>query len=1170
MSNARRTLYLLLIATTLVAAACGDDEGSKEPTEDTGIVDVDAGTDASTADMGGGDMAQPDMNVDVDSDEDGILDADDNCPSVANEDQADRDRDGVGDVCDTFPNYWDPANPAELETTVEDETVIPNNSSIQGEAYGLEIPFAVEGFVGPVEGGVGELDFYSFEISEPTAIIIDIEGSNTFWAGAILFGYDWRNANVQRILLPGDVGLPGDREIWLPVPGKYTIAVSDARNFIASAVDVGGEDLTYKMSVSTIPLPEPESLELPSGVVPLTYENRLRVFEADATGLETLTVDANGVGLDQNSFHFAAFALWDVANERTLSYSAAAQVGDTGRVKGSTKIKDVSTVWLIEDHVQRFGQASSTITVDTQNVTSDIETAQLPSDERSSELVWLTPGTSLNAEIGAPRASGPTTLVADTDYFPFVLKRGEAFKLTVTPTASSQMLPDIDVGHFADNGGSSIFVRRFESPTPSDAQTPASIRYLVSSLEDGEFGVRIGHGPNAFNSNPVGGAGFGYTVSLEPYEPDVIALGAAPSTQPTVLEDGTVGVASFEASEGDIMRVEVSGADLFYDAYVLAPDTYEQLTVSDEVITFRAPADGTYTYVFYDFLGRGSDTDPVTISISTAEIQPYPSLGSVVSGTIETDGQADLYSIELTAGDRLDMRLSAPDFLTSTEMFDPNFRRVFSTISSQRQFQVDESGTYYFSISSYDGLGAADQTYVFGLESIAPTDLGALPGTGQRVLDNSPFAHWYSFDVEDGKSYSVAARVSAGAFTPRIYVVEAADASVIESSTNGTARWVSDFTGEAWFAVYEADNSGNAAWNVSVDVAELTVGPVVPGTPTNDALASGTDEKLFRFTAPAGAVSVEIDTVGGWEPIITVLDSNLNTVNDARQFSKTARFARSAQGDYSVSVRAADAMAAGPLDFTLSVVTSVEATALTETEPNDDTAGAQMITFPSGISGTVGGADVADHFIADFVIGQRVWAIATDRSMQGIYSMNAVLELIDPQGAVAASDSFDSEGFIPALYGESITESGAWELVMRPRDNSTWSGDYFVYFYATPVVDLTQVEPNDDIAGAQDIGVPADVTRIDASVDGTDLLDMYSFTIEGADRDVRVLLENADPGHTLRLLDSAGTQIAASGPGYDGATDPVLSLQVTPGQYYVELGTGTASGAVDLILTVAY
>lgn len=41
-----------------------------------------------------------------DSDDDGVIDVDDNCPHVPNANQSDRDSDGVGDVCDNCPDVY--------------------------------------------------------------------------------------------------------------------------------------------------------------------------------------------------------------------------------------------------------------------------------------------------------------------------------------------------------------------------------------------------------------------------------------------------------------------------------------------------------------------------------------------------------------------------------------------------------------------------------------------------------------------------------------------------------------------------------------------------------------------------------------------------------------------------------------------------------------------------------------------------------------------------------------------------------------------------------------------------------------------------------------------------------------------------------------------------------
>ncbi|MFO1533862.1 MAG: thrombospondin type 3 repeat-containing protein, partial [Thermoplasmatota archaeon] len=50
----------------------------------------------------------------VDTDQDGIADSADVCPSVPDVGQADRDHDGIGDACDATPDAWTPIQPQHL------------------------------------------------------------------------------------------------------------------------------------------------------------------------------------------------------------------------------------------------------------------------------------------------------------------------------------------------------------------------------------------------------------------------------------------------------------------------------------------------------------------------------------------------------------------------------------------------------------------------------------------------------------------------------------------------------------------------------------------------------------------------------------------------------------------------------------------------------------------------------------------------------------------------------------------------------------------------------------------------------------------------------------------------------------------------------------------------
>ncbi len=122
----RTTMLILLFA--LMMACDTTDYGGSSGVEDTGLPD--ASSDTGDRDGGGdgardtagevGDDASPDAEVDLgpvpdqDDDGDGLVDQIDNCPGVANPDQADAEGDFVGDACDNCPGV------ANLDQTDED------------------------------------------------------------------------------------------------------------------------------------------------------------------------------------------------------------------------------------------------------------------------------------------------------------------------------------------------------------------------------------------------------------------------------------------------------------------------------------------------------------------------------------------------------------------------------------------------------------------------------------------------------------------------------------------------------------------------------------------------------------------------------------------------------------------------------------------------------------------------------------------------------------------------------------------------------------------------------------------------------------------------------------------------------------------------------------------
>jgi large repetitive protein len=127
----------------------------------------------------------------LDADNDGVLDASDNCPTVANADQADTDGDGIGDACDTCPSTPNPSG--YCPTTIykiskgevpDGEKVALHNALVTASVPGVAVWLAVKQATDPDWEGRAysglEVDVQSLGSTPAQGDRISVEGTTHF------------------------------------------------------------------------------------------------------------------------------------------------------------------------------------------------------------------------------------------------------------------------------------------------------------------------------------------------------------------------------------------------------------------------------------------------------------------------------------------------------------------------------------------------------------------------------------------------------------------------------------------------------------------------------------------------------------------------------------------------------------------------------------------------------------------------------------------------------------------------------------------------------------------------------------------------------------------------------------------------------------------------------
>ncbi len=148
--------------------------------------------------------------VKPDTDDDGFVDNEDNCPAVANEDQADTDGDGIGDVCGSSTGTGDADEDGILDD-VDNCPAVPNNDQIDSDGNGIgDACDSGSGGActdGDVMSGATEADFDQaiLDCGGLARAFIAEDFTDTYWSNGLEV-YHFTDAGTGTVLSP-DFGL---------------------------------------------------------------------------------------------------------------------------------------------------------------------------------------------------------------------------------------------------------------------------------------------------------------------------------------------------------------------------------------------------------------------------------------------------------------------------------------------------------------------------------------------------------------------------------------------------------------------------------------------------------------------------------------------------------------------------------------------------------------------------------------------------------------------------------------------------------------------------------------------------------------------------------------------------------------------------------------------------